>query len=248
MRRTIVIAVGALTCAFSLCVPACEREPAPRATSQPAAAAPPSAPTDAELANVRNFVKENAPPAQPAMPPGHPNISEMPGMRPTGESAPPGTPPVNLKYAAPPTWEQVPVRSSLRAAQFRLPRAEGDAEDGELAVFAAGVGGGVEMNIARWRGQFSTPDDQPLPDEAVVRETMQVGDLKITFVDIAGRFNAGMSMPGASAPAAKDDYRMFGAIVETPGAPWFFKAVGPRATMAQHRDKFVEFLRSMKAE
>jgi hypothetical protein len=248
MRRTILTTVGALTCASFLCVPACEREPIPRATSRPAAAAPTSAPTDAELANVRNFVKESAPPAQPAMPPGHPNISEMSGMRPTGESAPPGTPPVNLKYTAPSTWEQVPVRSSFRAAQFRLPRAEGDAEDGELAVFAAGVGGGVEMNIARWRGQFSTPDDQPLPDDAVVRETMQVGDLKITFIDMAGRFDAGALMAGSSAPAAKDNYRMFGAIVETPSAPWFFKAVGPQATMAHHRDEFVEFLRSMKAE
>src|SRR5262249_45098945 len=75
----------------------------------------------------------------PALPPGHP---------PTGGA--------DLAWTAPDAWPTVPPTSSMRKAQYRIPKAAGDAEDGECAVFyfGAGQGGDVKANVDRWAGQF----------------------------------------------------------------------------------------------
>jgi hypothetical protein len=39
-------------------------------------------------------------------------------------------------------------------------------------------------------------------------------------------------MDDAHGAGAKADYRLWGAVVEGPGGPWFFKATGPRAVLA----------------
>jgi len=221
----------------------CEQQPPARATSQPATT---TAPNAAELANLRDFVRESTPRPGMNLPPGHPAIGE-PGSPAVGAAQPPA--PDRLKYTVPSHWVEVPVRSGLRAAQYRLPRAAGDSEDGEVAVFSPGIGGDVEANIARWRGQFTAPDGGPLPDEAAVRQAMQVNGLQVTLLDVAGRYNpgAGMMMSG-SAPAIKEQYRMFAVIVETPDGPRFIKAVGPQETMNQHRAAFLDFVRSLRLE
>ena len=239
-RQSVVLAHVVLLMALTS---GCERQPPARATSPPATT---TAPNAAELANLRDFVRESTPRPGMNLPPGHPAIGD-PGSL-AGGAAQPATPD-RLKYTVPNQWVEVPVRSGLRAAQFRLPRAAGDGEDGEVAIFSPGIGGDVEANIARWRGQFTAPDGGPLPDEAAVRQTMQVNGLQITVLDVAGRYNpgAGMVMSG-SAPATKERYRMFAVIVETPDGLRFIKAVGPQETMSQHRAAFFDFLRSLRLE
>src|SRR5213076_467199 len=56
---------------------------------------------------------------------------------------------VGLRFAVPAAWTRVPASSEVRAAQWRLPRATGDAEDGEaiLFFFGAGKGGGAAENL-----------------------------------------------------------------------------------------------------
>lgn len=233
--------------ALGLALTACERQspPATSANTTPAA----TQPTAEDLAAVRSMNKPQATAAgqrttaDQSLPVGHP---PMDGRSAAMKMPPPRAGAANLKYTAPATWEKQPVRSNLRADQYKLPRVEGDAEDGELAVFTAGIGGGPEANIERWKGQFTTPDGQPIPPEAFVREEFEANGLKITLVDIAGRFNAGAMAMAGSAAGPKDNYRMLGAIVETPDGPWFFKATGPSATMGAHRAEFVEFLKSMR--
>jgi len=222
---------------------ACEQQPPARATSQPATA---TAPDTAELANLRDFVRESTPRPGMNLPPGHPAIGET-GSAAVGTAQPAA--PDRLKYTVPDQWVEIPVRSALRSAQYRLPRAAGDSEDGEMAIFSPGIGGDVEANIARWRGQFTAPDGGPLPDEAAIRQTMQVNGLQVTLLDVAGRYNPGAGMMmGGSAPAIKEHYRMFAVIVETPGGPRFIKAVGPQETMSQHRAAFLDFVRSLRLE
>ena len=224
----------------------CEREERPAApakTTQTTAAT--SKPTDAELANIRQTMQEQTPRGNEALPPGHPPLDagapQMPPME--------GVPPVQggLKYTAPATWEKEAVKSAMRVDQFKLPRAEGDSEDGELAVFGTNIGGGIEPNIERWRGQFTGADGQPVPESAMTRQTFDANGLKVTFVDVTGRYNAG-AMMGAPAAGPKDNFRLFGAIVETPAGPWYFKATGPAATMEKHREEFMQFLHSMGAK
>jgi len=239
-----------LVAGVALLLPACERSEQPRATSKPASSAATSTrPSADELANVRQFVQTAQPQGSAALPAGHPPIGEPPPA-PAGLDLPtPGVAPVGLKYEAPPAWQKEPAKSALRLAQYRWPRAAGDTEDGELVVFGPNIGGGVDANIERWRSQFSGPDSQPVSGDAFHRETFEVAGLRVTLVEIAGRFAAGtMTMMGGSPPPAKDDYRMLAAIVETANGPWYFKAYGPAATMTAHREEFLSFLRTMKPE
>ena len=55
-------------------------------------------------------------------------------------------------------------------------------------------------------------------------------------------------MSGGPPATEKDNYRMLAAIVETPNGPWYFKALGPAATMDAHRAEFLSFLHTMKPE
>ena len=56
-----------------------------------------------------------------------------------------------LVFTTPAGWTEEEPTSSMRKAQYRLARAQGDGEDGECVVyfFGAGGGGGVEANLER---------------------------------------------------------------------------------------------------
>ena len=143
-----------------------------------------------------------------------------------------------LTYQVPEEWHQIMPSSSMRKAQFVLPGFE-NGGDGELAVFVfPGSGGSVQANIDRWIGQFKPSDE----DNSVHQETnkIKVNGLDVTLVFARGTYmNSGMAMSG---PVEElPDYALMAAIVETSGDPWFFKAVGPQATMDHWRDAFEKF-------
>jgi hypothetical protein len=240
---------------------ACDRAspPAPSGGSSAApATAPPSAtlPADDQHA-LRDFVQSSGQRSdlRPAaggspgdsLPPGHPPIP--PAGSSSGVVMPPGggaNVALKLDYDVPATWEEVPPASSMRRAQYRLPRAAGDAEDGELAVFDASIGGTVKDNMDRWRSQLVRADGQPVPEADAPTETIDVGKLRVTLLDASGRYSPTQMMPGAPSSPPREDFRLLGAVVETPQGNWYFKAAGPRATMAQHREAFLAMIRSVR--
>ena len=131
----------------------------------------------------------------------------------------------------------------MRKAQYALPKAEGDSEDGELTVFYFGLGqgGSVEANIDRWIGQISQPDNSSSKDKAKIVKKEVLG-LPVTQVDVSGTYSAGMMSPGPPRPG----YRLMGAVVETPEGPWFFKLVGPQKTIAKWAPSFDFFVGSFR--
>ena len=67
-----------------------------------------------------------------------------------------------LTFTTPDGWRQSAGGSSMRVAEFTLPRADGDAEDAQLIVYYfGGQGGSVDANIQRWVGQMQQPDGRP---------------------------------------------------------------------------------------
>jgi hypothetical protein len=207
---------------------------------------PGTQPTAEDVANVRELVRDLGQRGSENLPAGHPPVAGM-GEKPVLPELPVASKPaVKLTYTPPETWQKEPVKGPLRYEQYRLPRAPGDTEDAELVV-STGIGGGLALNLARWRGQFSLPNGQPVPDEGVVQQTLEANGLRITVVDIAGRYNAGAMMTGMPS-TPKDNYRMLGAIVETAGGLWYFKALGPAETIGVHRDEFLAFLHTIEAE
>ncbi len=243
VRTTLTLAILAATL-----VTACEQSPPPPPPKPAAEAAAPAAAPKEDVAAIQSMLQGKgsatmAPGAE--LPPGHPPV---PGMGSSAVAAPPSDAKAELQYEPPADWKAVPPASALRKAQYALPRAEGDDEDGELIVFffGRGEGGSVENNIARWRGQFTKPDGEPLGPEAGVTEIFDAeSGLKVTLLDVSGRFAPG-AMPGAPVVGPRDNYRMFAAVVETPGGPWFFKATGPASTMEKHRDALKALLAGAK--
>jgi len=241
--RTLLTAAVFVCSVLAIGLTACEREQ--DHPSLPPATAPSTQSSAAELAASRQMLSGTAQPA--ALPANHPPLSDMqPPAGMMGMGDPHAGMAGVLKYTAPTVWKEEPPKTAMRAGQFRLPHVGNDTEDGELAIFNPSIGGGVEANLMRWRGQFSTPDGQPIPDAGVVRASFEANGLKVTIIDVAGRYT-GMAMMGAPT-APKDNYRMLGAIVETPDGPWYFKATGPGDTMGAQREAFVQFMHTVKYE
>lgn len=149
--------------------------------------------------------------------------------------------------AMPPSgWEQLTPSSSMRLAEFRLPGNPPGSGDATLAIFyfGQGQGGSVEQNIGRWYGQFEQPDGGSTK-EASRRWRDSVYGMPVTMVDIAGSFAAGMG-PGAGSDEPVQGYRMLGAIVESDKGPYFFKLIGPEATVSRWSQSFTAFIHSIQ--
>jgi len=132
-----------------------------------------------------------------------------------------------LKLNVPETWKQSKPSSRLRLAQFTIPKLKGDAEDGELALFNFGAGGGAKANIDRWVGQFQANER-----EVKVKEgALETG--RYFFVEISGTYNKPIGPPIARQTKAAPGSRMLGVIlgIEDKGI-YFFKMTGPDKTVA----------------
>jgi hypothetical protein len=149
----------------------------------------------------------------------------------------------SLAYTPPGEWKSRPAASSMRVAEFVVPRAQGDAEDGEVIVyFFGGTGGSVDANVQRWIGQFQQPQGAPADGK---RTTFAVGDLKVTTVDVSGTYVAEVR-PGSAERHNKPNFRMRAAVVETPRGPYFVKFTGPAKTVAAASSAFDGFIRSLR--
>ena len=149
-----------------------------------------------------------------------------------------------LKFEAPSTWISETPSSSMRLAQYRLPRLEGDPEDAELAVFYfGGQGGSVQANVDRWIGQFSNPDGSPVTNPQVSER--DVNGISLTIVDVRGTYHQAQG-PMMAQTTAKENYRMLAAVAEGPGGPSFFKLTGPQPTVDHFEESFNSFLDTLR--
>jgi hypothetical protein len=189
-------------------------------------------------------VEETEAPAD-GLPQGHPPIGEQAQAAPSLPPPPPGAGRGDdaLVWDAPSSWIEEPPTSSMRRAQYR---AEGPGGPAELVVyyFGPGQGGSPEANVRRWAGQFSIPDGSS-PLDAMESEQLDVRGIPVTVMEISGTYGGG-AMMGGPRPEPKPDYTMFGAIAEGPDSNWFFKFVGPTATMEEERARFRALIESLR--
>lgn len=153
--------------------------------------------------------------------------------------------PGSLAFTAPPGWQTRPAASSMRIAEFVVPRAQGDPEDAELIVYYFGTGAGtIDANIERWIGQIQQPDGSPTKDKAR-RTTQSVNGLQLTLVDAQGTYVAEMR-PGATERYNKPGFRLRAAVVETPRGPYYIKMTGPVKTVGAADAAFTAFVGSLR--
>lgn len=211
------------------------------ATSSPA----PSDPVHEATADRAPTNEDDLPPNHPPMgdmnggdmsgndlPPDHPSVQGM-GGNPNGPSEP-ADDEASLTWTAPPRWKSAPNPSSMRLATYVIPRAAGDAADGDLSITRAG--GDIDANVDRWLGQF----DESARASAK-RTKKDVHGLKVTVVEIYGTYSGGMGPNAGPQPS----WGLLGAIVEAEGLPYFFKITGPAKTVQGARAELDQLLGSL---
>ena len=151
-----------------------------------------------------------------------------------------------LRYKVPEGWTVEKPSSEMRLAQYKLPKAEGDEEDGLLVVyyFGKGQGGTPEANIERWINQVKQPDGSASKDKAKT-DTLTVNGLQVTTVDVLGNYSGGMSADSAPHDS-KSIYRLRGAIIVTPKGSYFVKLTGPQKTVSRWDQAFTDYIGSFE--
>ncbi len=150
-----------------------------------------------------------------------------------------------VTFTAPGGWKPVATSSSMRVAQYAVPRAAGDTADAELVVYYfGGSGGTVDANIERWVGQMQQPDGRP-SSAVMKRQSRTVNGMKVTLVDVPGTYVAEMT-PGATERHNSLNFHLRAAVIETSNGPYFIKLTGPAKTVAASEKSFDAFLTSIK--
>src|SRR5437588_2335807 len=151
-----------------------------------------------------------------------------------------------LRFKTPDGWTVEKASSSMRVAQYKLPKADGDKEDASLVLyyFGATQGGTAQANIDRWIAQMEQPDGSASKDKAK-SETTTVNGLKLTTVDVTGTYTAEMA-PGSKTFHNDENYRLRAAVVETPKGNYFVKLAGPAKTIARWDQSYTDYLKSFE--
>lgn len=146
-----------------------------------------------------------------------------------------------LAWTMPEGWVEETPDNTVRRAQYRVPGADGDAEC-VVFYFGPGQGGDAESNALRWAGQFSQPDGRSSAEVLHV-ETLEATLVPVQLVEVTGTYNGGMTsideFPGSM---------LLGGIAQGPDALWFFKVIGPEATVRAQRAAFIEMMRSVRGD
>jgi hypothetical protein len=214
-----------------------------------------SEPTQDTAAPVRYAPAERDPSASHgdgrALPPGHPPLGSRPGEAAVRGSAPSGGrdilrtgpfarefPDAGLTFSVPAGWQELKPSAMDRGvvdARLAIP-----ADGAELAVTMSKTGGGVELNVERWKGQFpeATAADQ-------IVEPLQVGGVEATWVALRGRYQD----PFRPARPEHANWMVLAAAIPLDGRGDFYvKLSGPRAAVEQVRDDFRQFVEGARVD
>lgn len=145
-----------------------------------------------------------------------------------------------MKSTTPADWKREEPTSKLRQDQFRLPRAEGDKEDAEVAVFFSPGGGGVEANLKR---QIAAFEKDKLKEK---QEKIKVGPHDAVYQAITGTFIK-KPFPMAEKGTPMPGYAQLYVIFETKdGAVASLWLRGPEKTVEKHAKDFKEWVKAFK--
>lgn len=147
---------------------------------------------------------------------------------PGGGASPAGQP--KAAWQVPPDWKGVPAPQMVHS-KWSIEAASGRA-DITVSVFP-GDTGGLVPNLNRWRAQVGL---KPAPEGELgpLQDNTEVLGGKATVADFTGTH-----------PESGEPLRLLGAVVRRDGYSWFYKLLGPPATVEAQREVFVKFLQSV---
>jgi hypothetical protein len=146
-----------------------------------------------------------------------------------------------MRSKTPADWKEEPPSNSMRMAQFKLPKAEGDKEDAELAVFVfPGGAGTAKQNLDRQLVKFVEDGRKEKQDK------LKVGTIDATYQDVTGTYKK-KAFPMAEKFTPLENYRQLYVLFEgKDGKQYYLTLVGPQKTVEQHKKEFEDWLKSFK--
>jgi hypothetical protein len=146
-----------------------------------------------------------------------------------------------MKSTPPADWKEETPSNAMRQAQYKLPKAEKDKDDAELAVFAfPGGSGSVEANLKRQLDKFV---EEGRKDKT---EKIKVGTIEATYQDVSGTFMK-KAFPMAKDFTKMENYRQLYVVFEAKdGKQYYMTLMGPKDTVEKHKKGFEEFLKNFK--
>ena len=165
----------------------------------------------------------------PALPPGHPDISSMPGL---AAGTMPANGPAPLTWKTPNGWTQL-APGQMRVGSFKVTGAGGKTADVSI-IPLGGTAGGDVANVNRWRGQVGLA---PVSADEIKQaaQSVEVAGQPADLYEISGK------NPGTGEPAG-----ILATIAQRGDTAWFFKMTGDPGLIAEQKPAFVEFLKSVQ--
>lgn len=137
--------------------------------------------------------------------------------------------------------------SGMRKAEYSFGPVAGETEPAVMTVFyfGPGQGGDVKSNLDRWIGQISPPEEGAAADTAVMRE-FAASEMPVSTVEVCGTYSASMGGPMSGNKVAKENYRLYGAVVQGPEGNVFFKLTGPDKSAAAMAKGFANLIHTVE--
>ena len=148
--------------------------------------------------------------------------------------------PKTYTWEAPEGWREA-ESTMMRKANFVV-GSEGEAEC--YLTVLSGDGGGIPLNVNRWRGQMGL---EALTEEQIAAlPTIPMVDTQAVFIEAGGTFGAMGDDVHVTSAEQKKDYVLQGAICLIEDQALFVKMTGPAATVNAEKDHFLAFCRSIR--
>jgi hypothetical protein len=162
----------------------------------------------------------------------------MPQLRAAAAEAP------TVRWELPEGWSQVPPSSPMRLAEYRVPSLEPGGAPAEVSVFHLGPAAlAVDETLQRWASSFDGSADGAAQAK---RSQRRAGPNVVHLVEASGTYKpTGMGMESADKATEHSGWALVGAIVETPVGPYYFKLLGPQATVHGAREAFLRMIDSV---
>jgi hypothetical protein len=156
----------------------------------------------------------------------------------------------SLKFTAPPSWRKTEESDDKpRRAGYAVPKVGDDKEDGEALVLFFGTGSAGDRD-KQWDPWFEQFDGDAKKDAK--RETFETNGMQIETFEFLGTYKLNMGphrprMNKSPVQMVKEHYRMIGAVVHTKDrGNWFFRLVGPDATVLAAKSDFRSMLEEVE--
>ena len=151
-----------------------------------------------------------------------------------------------MKSTAPADWKEEAPSNTMRLTQFKIPKADGDKDDAELAIFffKGGGAGSLDANLKRQTAKFQPAEGKDKVEETVDKKA-KVGSIDAVYQDVKGTFIK-KAFPMAATGTPMPGYRQLYVVFETKDGQYYMTLLGSEKTVEKHKKGFDEFLKNFK--